>query len=125
MGTRSITLVRTRKLKETPSTATSILGGPSESKYIYEYFVCVWQHWDGYVEGGVGQRLAEFLCKFIHDSKSKFIDTSYLASKLVKAIVERSEDICLITLESLKDIFRTADYELAYIITVDLNNSHY
>src|SRR6266487_1787023 len=106
MGTRSITLVRTRKLKETPSTTTSILGGPSESKYIYEYFVCVWQHWDGYVDGGVGQRLAEFLCNFIHDSKSKFIDTGYLASKLVKAIVEKSKDIFLVYLDSLEDIFR-------------------
>ena len=124
MGTRSITIVRKRRPKETPSVATSVLGGPTESQYIYEYYVCIYQHWDGYVEGGVGERLAEFLCKYIHDSSSKPIDTGLLAAKLVEEIVGKNTHIFnfkLMPLAPLEDMFRCYDYAFAYIITVDLN----
>ena len=53
MGTHSIILFRDRSAKESSSSTTSILGGPSGSQYFYEYYVYIHQHFDGYVEGGV------------------------------------------------------------------------
>jgi hypothetical protein len=119
MGTRSITFIRKRIPKEV-SSAKSSLGGP-DGQYIYEYFVCMYQQCDGYVRGGVGEWLAEFLCKFLHDYSSKYMDTGFLAAKFVKAYMEKdtyTQSKRLFPITSLEKMFRY-DHQKAYIITTD------
>jgi hypothetical protein len=126
MGTRSITFIRKRIPKEISSATKSSLGGPDESQYIYEYFVCMYHHWDGYVRGGVGEWLTEFLCKFLHEYSSKYMDTGFLAAKFVKAFMEKEAQYKrLLPLTSLEEMFRTYDYHLAYIITTDSTRKYF
>src|SRR3954447_4973005 len=83
MGTRSITLVRSRKPKEAGSAKKSALGGPAESQYIYEYFVCTYYQFDGNVEYGMGEWLVNFLCEFINNFSSRRVDVGFFAVKFV------------------------------------------
>ncbi|RIA84190.1 hypothetical protein C1645_428732 [Glomus cerebriforme] len=119
MGTRSITFIRKRIPKRECSVTKRSLGGPDESQYIYEYFVCVYQQCDGYVEGGVGEWLAEFLSKFIRDFSSVHLDTGFFAAKFVKDFMEKDDQHKLLCpIAPLQEMFRH-DHQLAYIITVD------
>lgn len=117
MGTRSIILIRERKpgRKE-----MSVLGGPAGSKYFYEYYACIYQHYDGYVEGGIGEWLADFLCEFIRNlpALATYANAGLLGSKLVEGFyLSEFEHLRLIPAKPLKEIFKHA-YEYAYIITV-------
>src|SRR5437868_14569762 len=67
MGTNSITLIRERKSRTNGLEGISEVGGPTESQYHYAYLAFIYQHYDGYVEGGVGEWLANFICEFIHE----------------------------------------------------------
>ncbi|GBC09841.1 hypothetical protein RclHR1_09150012 [Rhizophagus clarus] len=119
MGTRCIIFIRKRIYKEAGSVKKSFLGDPDESQYIYEYFVCMYQQCDGYVRGGVGEWLAKFLCDFLHDYSSRYMDTGFLAAKCVKEFMEKDAVFKrLLPLASLKDMYRY-DHQKAYIITTD------
>ncbi|RIA97388.1 hypothetical protein C1645_854132 [Glomus cerebriforme] len=119
MGTRSITFIRKRIPKRACSATKRSLGGPDESQYIYEYFVCVYQHFDGYVEGGLGEWLAEFLSKFISDFSSVNLDAGFFAAKFVKDFMEKDDQHkTLYPIQPLQEMFR-CDHQYAYIITVD------
>ena len=125
MGTHSITLIRERYAKKNCLDKTSTLGGPTESKYNYEYFVCIYHHYDGYVEGGVGEWLAKFICKFISDYKTSkdSVSSGAFGAKLIKAFFSMSEFQAprLMPIAPLKEIFQS-DYAYAYIITLDRSN---
>src|SRR3954466_8167182 len=87
MGTNSIILIRERNVKENNST-TSVIGGPIESKYSYEYYVCIYQHFDGYVEDGVGEWMANFISEVTRDLGKQIIhvniDAGLLGAKLIQ-----------------------------------------
>jgi hypothetical protein len=119
MGTHSITLIRERKPKKKEM---SVLGGPAESQYFYEYYVCIYQHFDGYIEGGVGEWLAEFLYKFKQNlsTLSNFVDAGLLGAKLIKAFY--SSEFKNPRLIPITNIFQS-DYEYAYIITVSCDSN--
>src|SRR3954454_4069755 len=109
MGTNSAIIVRQRKAKRN---RLSKLGGPTESQYYYQYFVCIWRRYDGYVMGGVGEWLTNFLCKIIRDyslDSSKFLNASTLASELVRAsfsMIEMDNYVCIIPIDCLKKMFK-------------------
>ncbi|RIA92877.1 hypothetical protein C1645_763800 [Glomus cerebriforme] len=125
MGTHSITIIRERSPKREKQ---SILGGPAESQYFYKYYACIYQHYDGYVEGGVGEWLANFLCdlirNFVATSPNNLCpETGILGAKLIHAF--STSDFTnphLIPIASLEELFQS-NYEYAYIITVDVNYS--
>ncbi|CAB4442784.1 unnamed protein product [Rhizophagus irregularis] len=129
MGTHSIVLIRERKPKRRE---TSLLGGPAGSKYFYEYYVCVYLHFDGYVEGGVGEWLANFLRKFGQDCSTQndsmiqtYADTGLLGAKLINAFYSSSKLIMnprLVPIESLENMFQV-DHEYAYIITTSYDEN--
>ena len=122
MGTHSIILVRERQPK---GREISVLGGPSESQYFYEYYVCIYQHFDGYVEGGVGEWLAKFLREFTRNLESStYADTGLLGAKLIKGFyASEFKNPRLIPIMALKDMFQN-DFEYAYIITTSYDSNH-
>src|SRR6266496_5524543 len=122
MGTHSVTLVRERRAKKNRLEQTSALGGPTDSKYFYKYYVCIYQHYDGYVRNGVGEFLANFLCELIRDFKntSSYIDVGLIAAKVTNATFSMSERPRLIPIGPLRGLLE--DYEYAYIITI--NSEH-
>ncbi|GBC05740.1 hypothetical protein RclHR1_00640028 [Rhizophagus clarus] len=123
MGTHSIILLRERSTKRKE---TSFLGGPDESKYSYEYYVCIYQQYDGYVEGGVGEWLADFLQKFTQDlsTLTTFADAGLLGAKLIKAFYSSPfSNPRLEPIAPLEDIFQI-DYDYVYIITVTYSSRH-
>src|SRR2546430_668919 len=121
MGTNSVIMVRQRKAKKNH---LSKLGGPTESQYYYQYFVCIWRRFDGYVIGGVGKWLTNFLCKIICDcslNSSKYVDASILAAELVRdsfSLSEHQPYVYIMPIDSLKQMFKV-DYEYVYIITYE------
>ncbi|RIA96650.1 hypothetical protein C1645_871897 [Glomus cerebriforme] len=119
MGTHSITVIRERSAKRKEQ---SILGGPAGSQYFYEYYACIYQHFDGYVEGGVGEWLANFLCNFTSNLAEKdfHIDTGLLGTRLIHAFsMSNFKNPRFIPIASLEELFKTSDYTYAYLITVD------
>lgn len=132
MGTHSIVLIRERKPK---GREISVLGGPARSQYFYEYYVCIYLHFDGYVESGVGEWLANFLHKFGKDFSSQkqsdsiistYADTGLLGAKLINGFYSSSKLIMnprLIPIESLENIFQN-DFEYAYIITTSYDENY-
>ncbi|RIA97385.1 hypothetical protein C1645_814084 [Glomus cerebriforme] len=119
MGTRSITLIRKRIPRDACSATKSLLGGPDESQYIYEYYVCMYQQLDGYVEGGVGEWLAKFLCEFIREYSSMHMDAGFFTAKFVKDFMEKDKQHkFLCPLAPLEEMFQYG-HQVAYIITID------
>src|SRR5581483_9660069 len=105
----------------------SKLGGPTESQYYYQYFVCIWRRHDGYVIGGIGEWLANFICKIIRDhslDSSNYVCASTIAADLVAATCLLSkfsfefDRSFIIPIDSLKNIFKV-DYEYVYIVTFE------
>ncbi|GBC07971.1 hypothetical protein RclHR1_07820006 [Rhizophagus clarus] len=123
MGTSGLTIVRKRKTKRNKE--ISVLGGPSESQYFYEYHVCIYQRYDGYVEGcGLGTSLVNFLCNFKDDLKnnpSAYLDTGLLAAKLIKDFMISEHDARIIPFMSLEKLF-TIPPDFTYIITTTPNS---
>jgi hypothetical protein len=123
MGTHSIILIRERQDKKNK---VSVLGGPDESRYFYEYYACIYQHYDGYVEGGVGEWLANFLSKFIRNlsTLNTYVDTGLFGAKLIEGFYSSPfNNPRLIPVGPLKKIFQS-DYQYAYIITVSYSSYH-
>ncbi|RIA92188.1 hypothetical protein C1645_80625 [Glomus cerebriforme] len=120
MGTHSITLIRERSAKRKEQ---SILGGPAGSQYFYEYYACIYQHFDGYVEGGVGEWLASFLCNFLAE-KIIYVDAGLLGIRLIHAFsMSDFKNPRIIPITSLEELFKTSVYEYVYFITVDSESS--
>ncbi|GBC04572.1 hypothetical protein RclHR1_05750004 [Rhizophagus clarus] len=120
MGTRAITLIRRRSAKRKEK---CLLGGSVKSQYFYEYYVCIYHHFDGYVVNGLGEWLADFLQKFTKNL-STYVDTGILGAKLIEGLYSSSfSNIRLMCIDPLEEIFR-ADYSYAYIITVSYNSNH-
>uniref|UniRef100_U9V537 Uncharacterized protein n=1 Tax=Rhizophagus irregularis (strain DAOM 181602 / DAOM 197198 / MUCL 43194) TaxID=747089 RepID=U9V537_RHIID len=86
MGTRGVILIRTRKPKRKEM---SVMGEPAGSQYFYEYYVCIYQHFDGYVKGGLGEWLANFLYEFTHNL-STYPDTGLLATRLIEGLYSKN-----------------------------------
>ncbi|RGB31512.1 hypothetical protein C1646_763990 [Rhizophagus diaphanus] len=121
MGTTGLTIVRERKAKK--GNKTSVLGGPSESQYFYEYYVCIYQLHDGYVEYcGLGTWLVNFLCKFKENLKNDLLNTGSLGAKLIKEFMTSEYvDAHIIPIMSLKKLFSIPPNH-TYIITTTLDS---
>ncbi|GBC09835.1 hypothetical protein RclHR1_09150006 [Rhizophagus clarus] len=116
MGTRSIILIRKRYPKEISSATKSFLKGPDESQYIYEYFVYMYQETDN---DDMGEWIAEFLCNFLRDYSSKYMDAGFLAAKFVEAFMDRDTSCkCLLPLAPLDELYHYEHHEI-YFITTD------
>src|SRR4051794_20095637 len=127
MGTSSITLVRARRAKEKDLTEISEVGGPTEGQYNYDYLAFIYHHYDGYVESGVGEWLANFICEFIHESTNstiRWLHGGLFGAKLIKAFSSTNQFQAprLISIKSLKKIFQD-NYDYVYIITYDNDES--
>ncbi|CAB4395794.1 unnamed protein product [Rhizophagus irregularis] len=123
MGTSGLTIVRERKAKR--GNKTSALGGPSESQYFYEYYVCIYQWYDGYVEKfGLGTWLVDFLCKFkdnLKNNPASYLNTGSLGAKLIKEFMTSIPIERIIPIVSLKELFTMAP-NYTYIITTTLDS---
>ncbi|EXX63901.1 uncharacterized protein OCT59_016094 [Rhizophagus irregularis] len=123
MGTSGLTIVRERKAKR--GNKTSALGGPSESQYFYKYYVCIYQRYDGYVEGcGLGTWLVNFLCKFkdnLKNDPSSYLNTGSLGAKLINEFMTSEYDAHIIPIMSLKNLFAIPP-DHTYIITTTLDS---
>ncbi|GBC07970.1 hypothetical protein RclHR1_07820005 [Rhizophagus clarus] len=110
MGTSGLTIVRERKAKQ-KNGETSVLGGPSESQYFYEYYIAV-QQWH------YGTWLVNFLCKFkdnLRNNSPAYLDTGLLAAKLIKDFMMSEYDARVIPFMSLEKLF-TDPPDFTYII---------
>ncbi|PKY16593.1 hypothetical protein RhiirB3_482785 [Rhizophagus irregularis] len=120
MGTRGVILIRTRKPKRKEM---SVMGGPAGSQYFYEYYVCIYQHFDGYVKGGLGEWLANFLYEFTHNL-STYADTGLLATRLIEGLYSSNFFVNprLVPIAPLEEMFHS-DYDYVYIITVSCDSN--
>ncbi|CAG8700743.1 uncharacterized protein OCT59_020010 [Rhizophagus irregularis] len=120
MGTRGVILIRTRKPKRKEM---SVMGEPAGSQYFYEYYVCIYQHFDGYVKGGLGEWLANFLYEFTHNL-STYPDTGLLATRLIEGLYSSNFFVNprLVPIAPLEEMFHS-DYDYVYIITVSCDSN--
>src|SRR5207249_2892314 len=81
---------------------------------------CIYHNHDGYVEGGIGEWLAKFICEFISEFKDAldWINCGFFGAKLIKAFFSMNESQAprIMPIRSLKEIFQS-NYEYVYIIT--------
>ena len=126
MGTRSITIVRSRRLVKPGRRENVETNRPAENKYIYEYYACVYKHFDGYVEDGVGEWLTKILVEILQTLNSNMsgMSAGVLGARLIHAFMEEGGDmINLLPVVSLKVMLKYYDYACAYFVTVD-ESSH-
>ncbi|CAB4440789.1 unnamed protein product [Rhizophagus irregularis] len=122
MGTHNVILIRTRKPKRKEMSV--MMGGPAGSQYFYEYYVCIYQRFDGYVKGGLGEWLANFLYKFTHNL-STYADTGLLATRLIEGLYSSNFFVTvprLAPIAPLEEMFHS-DYDYVYIITVSCDSN--
>jgi hypothetical protein len=86
----------------------------------------IYQHYDGYVEGGVGEWLANFICEFIHEftNSTRWVNSGLLGAKLIKdfSSTDQFQAPRLIPIKPLKEIFQN-NYDYVYIVTYNMDES--